>query len=206
MSWELWVLFVVTEGLLGIAPGPAVLLVVAQGLTRGAPAGISAILGILSGNTIYFILSATSLGALIVASYEVFFLIKWLGTVYLIWLGISVLRGQSSTLSVSPAKRVGLPRVFANGLILQLANPKALLFFVALLPQFIDPAADVIPQTIILGVTGILLDFLVLLVYSMLASRLGVLAMQSRFAHLADRIAGSFLIGAAALTAAIRQN
>jgi threonine/homoserine/homoserine lactone efflux protein len=199
-------LFVVTEGLLGIVPGPAVLLVVAQGLTRGTPAGVSAILGILTGNTIYFALSATSLGALIVASYEVFFLIKWLGTAYLIWLGISVFRGRSSTLSVKPARRAGLPRVFANGLILQLANPKALLFFVALLPQFIDPSADIMQQITILGVTGILLDFAVLLVYSTFASRFRTLATQSRFGRITDRISGSFLIGAAALTAATRRN
>jgi threonine/homoserine/homoserine lactone efflux protein len=205
MSWELWGLFVVTEGLLCITPGPAVLLVVAQGLTRGIPAGASATAGILIGNTIYFVLSATSLGVLIVASYEVFFLIKWLGAAYLVWLGISAFRGRSSTLSVSPAKRAGLFRVFGNGIALQLANPKALLFFIALLPQFIDSKGDIVSQMFILGMTSVLLEFLALLAYSAFASRFSVIAMQPRFVRTADRIAGSFLIGAGVLTAAIRR-
>jgi homoserine/homoserine lactone efflux protein len=200
MNWELWGLFVVTEGLLCITPGPAVLLIVAQGLTRGIPASVSATFGVLTGNTIYFVLSATSLGVLIVASYEVFFFIKWLGAAYLVWLGISAFRGRSSTLSVSPAKRAGLLRVFANGIILQLANPKALLFFIALLPQFIDSKGD-----IILGVTSVLLEFFALLAYSAFASRFSVIATQPRFVRTTDRIAGSFLIGAGALTAAIRR-
>ena len=205
MNWELWGLFVVTEGLLCITPGPAVLLIVAQGLTRGIPASVSATFGVLTGNTIYFVLSATSLGVLIVASYEVFFFIKWLGAAYLVWLGISAFRGRSSTLSVSPAKRAGLLRVFANGIILQLANPKALLFFIALLPQFIDSKADIISQIFILGVTSVLLELFALLAYSAFASRFSAIAKQPRFVRTTDRIAGSFLIGAGALTAAIRR-
>ena len=205
MSWQLWGLFVLTEGLLCITPGPAVLLVIAQSLTRGVPAGVSATSGILTGNVIYFVLSGTSLGALIVASYEVFFLIKWLGAAYLVWLGISAFRGRSSTLSVRPAKRAGLLRVFANGAALQLASPKALLFFVALLPQFIDPTAGIVLQILILGVTSVVLEFLALFTYSLFASRLSVIATQPRFARTTDRIAGSFLIGAGALTAAIRR-
>jgi homoserine/homoserine lactone efflux protein len=205
MSWEIWGLFLVTEGLLCITPGPAVLLVVAQGLTRGIPAGVAATFGVLTGNTIYFVLSATSLGVLIVASYEVFFLIKWLGAAYLVWLGISAFRGRSATLSVSPAKRAGLFRVFANGITLQLANPKALLFFIALLPQFIDPKGDIISQILLLGVTSVLLEFVALLAYSTFASRFSVIATRPRFARTTDRIAGSFLIGAGALTAALRR-
>ena len=206
MTWELWLLFVATEGLLCVTPGPAVLMVIAQGLTRGVPAGVSATLGVLAGNMFYFALSATSLGALIAASHEMFLLIKWLGTAYLIWLGIATFRGRSSSLSVNPARRTPLPRVFANGVVLQLANPKALLFFVALLPQFIDPAEPLVSQIVILGVTSVVLEFLALLAYSMAASRCSVVVTRSRFARLTDRIAGSCLIGAGLLTAAIRRN
>ena len=205
MSWELWGLFVLTEGLLCLTPGPAVLLVVAQGLTRGVPGAVAATGGVLTGNAVYFALSATSLGALIAASYEVFFLIKWLGAAYLVWIGIAAFRGTSATLSVAPARRARLPRVFANGLILQLSNPKALLFFIALLPQFVDPAQGLVRQILILGVTSVVLEFVVLLAYGTFASRLGALATHARFARLTDRIAGCFLIGAGALTAALRR-
>jgi homoserine/homoserine lactone efflux protein len=206
VTWELWLAFVVTEGLLCVTPGPAVLMVIAQGLTRGVPAGLSATLGVLAGNTFYFVLSATSLGALIAASHEMFLVVKWLGAAYLIWLGIAAFRGRSSPLSVNPARPARLLRVFANGAALQLANPKALLFFVALLPQFIDPAEPVMPQIFILGVTSVVLEFLALLAYSVAASRCRVVVTQSRFVRLTDRIAGSCLIGAGLLTAAIRRD
>lgn len=206
MSWELWLVFVATEGLLCVTPGPAVLLVVSQALTRGASAGVSATLGILAGNAFYFALSASSLGALIAASYEMFLLIKWLGAAYLIWLGVATFRGRSPPFSINPARRAGLPRVFANGVALQLANPKALLFFVALLPQFIDPAGPIVSQIVILGVTSVVLEFLALLAYSAAASRCSAAVMRSRFAHWTDRMAGSCLIGAGLLTAAIRRN
>jgi homoserine/homoserine lactone efflux protein len=206
VTWELWLAFVATEGLLCVTPGPAVLMVIAQGLRRGVPAGLSATLGILAGNTFYFALSATSLGALIAASYEMFLVVKWVGAAYLIWLGIAMFRGRSSPLSVDPARPARLLRVFAYGVALQLANPKALLFFVALLPQFIDPAQRVMPQIVILGVTSVVLEFLALLAYSVAASRCSVVVMRSRFARMTDRVAGSCLIGAGLLTAAIRRN
>lgn len=206
MTWELWLAFVATEGLLCLTPGPAVLMVIAQGLSRGVPAGLAATLGILAGNTFYFALSATSLGALIAASHELFLIVKWLGAAYLIWLGIAAFRGRSSSLSVNPARPDRLLRVFANGVALQLANPKALLFFVALLPQFVDPAAPVIPQIAILGVTSVVLEFMALLAYGILASRCSVVVVRSRFAGWTDRLAGSCLIGAGLLTAAIRRS
>ncbi|WP_315831619.1 LysE family translocator [Bradyrhizobium prioriisuperbiae] len=206
MTWQLWLVFVATEGLLCITPGPAVLLVMSQALTRGAPAGVSATLGVLAGNAFYFALSASSLGALIAASHEMFLLIKWFGAAYLIWLGVATFRGRSSSFSVSPARRTQLSRVFANGVALQLANPKALLFFLALLPQFIDPAGPIVSQIVILGVTSVVLEFLALLAYSTAASRCGAAVMRSRFARWIDRMAGSCLIGAGLLTAAIRRN
>src|SRR5205085_8411867 len=89
MTLETWVLFTLTEAALCVTPGPAVLLVLSQGLTRGTRASVAANLGILTGNACYFALSATGLGAVLVASYEVFSLIRWLGAAYLVWLGIS---------------------------------------------------------------------------------------------------------------------
>ena len=206
VNWELWLAFVATEGLLCVTPGPAVLMVIAHGLRRGVPAGLCATLGILSGNTFYFALSATSLGALIAASYEMFLVVKWAGAAYLIWLGIAMFRGRSSPMSANPAQKLPLLRVFANGVALQLANPKALLFFIALLPQFIEPGQPIMPQIIILGVTSVVLEFLALLAYGIVASRCRVAVARSQYARLTDRIAGSCLIGAGLVTAAIRRN
>jgi threonine/homoserine/homoserine lactone efflux protein len=207
MSWGIWALFVVTETVLCFTPGPAVLLVLSQGLARGTASSIWSNLGILAGNTMYFVLSGTGLGAALLASYELFSVIRWLGAAYLIWLGITAFVGKSPVFSVSraevaPARR---GRIFLNGFVLQASNPKALVFFTALLPQFIDPRASVLTQVTILAVTSVLIEFCVLLAYGALAGRLTELAKQPRFARLANRIAGSMLIGAGIGMARVRR-
>jgi homoserine/homoserine lactone efflux protein len=90
------------------------------------------------------------------------------------------------------------PRTFANGFILQVANPKALLFFTALLPQFIDPRQPVALQVAILAVTSAVLEFMILLTYGILAGKASEIARQPRFATVTNRIAGVLLAGAGA--------
>jgi threonine/homoserine/homoserine lactone efflux protein len=198
MTWELWAMFAVTETALCFTPGPAVLLVLSQGLARGTASSIWSNLGILAGNTMYFVLSGTSLGAVLLASYELFSVIRWVGAAYLIWLGITAFLGKSPVLSVVPSKSTPTRggRIFVNGFVLQASNPKALVFFTALLPQFIDPHTRVATQVAILAVTSVVIEFFVLLAYGALAGRLTALAKRPRFAMLANRIAGSMLISA----------
>ena len=86
MTWEIWALFAVTETALCFTPGPAVLLVLSQGLARGTASSTWSNFGILAGNTMYFVLSGTSLGAALLTSYELFSLIRWVGAAYLVWL------------------------------------------------------------------------------------------------------------------------
>src|SRR5262249_49718047 len=146
------------------------LLVIAQGLTQGGRASVWANLGILTGNTIYFALSAAGLGAVLLASHEIFLAIKGIGAAYLVWLGITAFFGKSATLSINAAReRPPAYRMWLNGVALQLANPKAILFFVALLPQFTDPAEPLLLQFVILTVTSVVIEFFVLLGYGTLA-------------------------------------
>jgi threonine/homoserine/homoserine lactone efflux protein len=191
-----------------LTPGPAVLLVLSQALTRGTAKTIWSILGILTANTVYFILSATGIGAILLASYDLFFAIKWLGAAYLVWLGISAFLGKSKTLSVRRGSATPTPGrcLFFNGFILQMSNPKALLFFTALLPQFINPHAPIVPQVAILALTSVFIEFFVQLTYAVLAGRAALLASQPRFARLADRVSGSLLITAGIGMAALRRS
>jgi homoserine/homoserine lactone efflux protein len=207
MSGEIWVVFAVTETVLCITPGPAVLLVLSQGLARGTVSSVWVNLGILAGNTMYFVLSATSLGAVLLASYEVFSLIRWAGAAYLVWLGVATFRGRSWVLAIAPAEVTahGRGRTFLNGFVLQAANPKALVFFTALLPQFIDPRGGIAVQVTILAVTSVVIEFLVLLAYGALAGRLTSWAARPRSRTLANRVAGSLLITAGVGTAALRR-
>jgi threonine/homoserine/homoserine lactone efflux protein len=207
MSWQLWLLFVTTEAVLSISPGPAVLYVLSQAIRRGPGKSVWASWGILSANAMYFVLSATSLGAVIVASYKLFFLIKWVGAAYLVYLGISSFFGKSSVLSLPEEKsndRSG-PRILRDGFLLQAANPKAILFFTAILPQFINAHHNVAFQIFILGISSIVVEFIILFTYGQLAGRALATARNPRFEKITNRIAGSLLICAGMGLARLRR-
>ena len=124
------------------------MLVIACALAHGAQRSLWASLGILSANAIYFALSATGLGALLVTSRAFFSLVKWCGAAYLVYLGLSALLGRPSSITVSRASPRGTSAasIYLSGLTLQLANPKTLIFFIAILPQFVDPRLPVDAQ------------------------------------------------------------
>lgn len=208
MSWHTWWLFLITETALSLSPGPAVLLVVSQGLRHGGRRSVFSSCGILSANAVYFAVSAAGLGAAILASYELFSLIRWAGAAYLVWLGLRAIFGSQSTFL--PEANGSAPiesnrRLFINGFLLQAANPKALVFFAAILPQFVTPAQPMAIQFAVLGVTSVVAEFFVLLGYGVLAGRASALARQPRFAKTADRVAGALLLGAAAGLAGVQQ-
>jgi homoserine/homoserine lactone efflux protein len=176
MTFKTWLLFLLMETALSLSPGPAVFYVVSQGLRGALRRSLPAVAGIISANAIYFTLSATSLGAIIAASARFFTIAKWSGAAYLIYLGIKALRSAATSnavvLTEAPAAAPGdLRRVYLGALTLQLANPKALLFFLALLPQFIDPARPVVPQMLLLAATSMLPEFCILVGYGWLAHR-----------------------------------
>jgi homoserine/homoserine lactone efflux protein len=188
MTFQTWLLFFIMETALSLSPGPAVFYVVSQGI-RAFPRAIPATLGILSANACYFALSATSLGALIATSARFFTIAKWAGAAYLTYLGIKSLRAAAASHSIAltgsaaPGDgdgRGGQPpgvdtrgndrrQIYLGALTLQLSNPKALLFFLALLPQFIDTQRTVAPQMLILAATSMLPEFCILLAYGWLA-------------------------------------
>ena len=205
MSWETWSLFTITETVLCLTPGPAVLFVLAQALGRGARAALAAAMGILAGNSFYFVLSATSLGAVLLASYEVFSAIKWAGAAYLIWLGVRTFRSPAAFGGVQAASDVAVGRLVGRGFLVQVANPKALVFFTALLPQFIDPHDPVVGQVTILGVTSLVVELAVLATYGTLAARATRLAPRPAFLEASNRLAGTFLIAAGLRMAALRR-
>jgi homoserine/homoserine lactone efflux protein len=197
MSWTTWAFFVVTEFVLCLTPGPAVLFVLSHGLRHGGRRSLWANLGILSGNAFYFLLSATGLGALVVTSHGLFTAVKWGGAAYLIYLGLRLLLAPGHLPAAhGPAGSRRGWGVVRQGFVLQAANPKALLFFVALLPQFIDPAGSVPVQVGILAISSIAVEFAVLAGYGVAAGRLADWARRPAVARATDRAAGCLLVGA----------
>lgn len=205
VNWDTYWLYLLTEAALSLSPGPAVMLVIAYGLTHGARRSLFAALGVLSANALYFAISATALGAILIASKPFFVAVKWLGAFYLVYIGVSALLGRASPIAVSNASaRSHSPRaIYFSGLTLQLANPKTLIFFVAILPQFVDPMLPVRAQMVWLAIGSIVPELLILAGYGYLASRASRLATHPRYARITDRVAGILILGAAALVLTI---
>jgi homoserine/homoserine lactone efflux protein len=203
VSLELWLAFCVTEAVLCFTPGPAVLFVVSAAMTRGTRSGLAAALGILAGNTFYFAVSATGIAAVIVASSWLFSVLKWAGAAYLVWMGLRMLLQRTAPASAPIVAARPARRSFVRGFAVQAANPKALVFFVAMLPQFIDASAPVGRQIFILGASSVLIEFSVLALYVALAVRTRRLA-GARWSGALERVGGGFLVAAGARLALLR--
>jgi len=205
MTIETWALFCLTETVLCLNAGPSSLVVISQSLTRDASAGVRATTGVLAANAIYFALSASGLVALHSISAEAFSIIKWGGAAYLIWLGVTmILRSFRSPVSSRPLEPPGAGRPFWRGFVTQGANPNLLIYFTAILPQFIDANHPVAPQVALLACSSLVIEFSVLSAYSVLSGRAGEAA-APRFHAWLERLGGGLLIGAAAGLARIER-
>lgn len=202
MTWPTWALFVATEFVLCLTPGPAVLFVVSQALRYGGRESLWANLGILSANTFYFAISAVGLGTILLASHDLFQVLRYAGAAYLIFLGLATIRGQGGMALPSNGWKEFSPapglRLMGRGFVLQASNPKSLVFFTALLPQFIDPRHGVAGQMLILGLSSAVVEFAVLAFYGGFAGRASTLARTPRFSRITNRVAGALLVIAGA--------
>lgn len=135
-----------------LAPGPAVLYIVARSVDQGRMAGIVSVLGIALGSLVHVMAAAVGLSALLVQSALAFMIVKYLGAAYLIYLGIMTLRRDSKSVEVGEIEKKPLKRIFRQGIVVNVLNPKTALFFFAFLPQFVDAGhGSVTLQILILG-------------------------------------------------------
>ncbi len=199
MTAEAWALFCLTETLLCLNPGPSTLLVISLALTRGQTAGILATFGVLVANAFYFALSASGLVAVHSLSAEAFLVLQWIGAAYLIWLGVRmVLRSfRTPSYDANAPLASSARRSFAQGFVTQIANPNLLVYFTAILPQFVDPAHPLMGQIAILAGSSFVIEFAVLSGYAALASRAGQ-RVAPRFRLIAERVGGALLVAAGA--------
>jgi threonine/homoserine/homoserine lactone efflux protein len=149
-------LFVAAALALLLVPGPAVIYVVARSVEGGRLTGLVSVLGVELGTLLHVVFAAAGLSAIVVSSVAAFSVVKWLGAAYLVWLGLRQILGrdggdQEAPLSGSGENRL---RVFSQSVLVQVLNPKVALFFLAFLPQFVDPSRGAAwTQVVILGAT-----------------------------------------------------
>lgn len=171
MAVELWLAFVAASAILLIIPGPTILTVISYSVAHGRRANVPLVAAVALGDATALVLSLLGLGALLATSAFWFTVIKWAGGLYLVYLGIKLLRaGISPPEIAAPAAPGSRWRLFANTYAVTALNPKGMIFFVAFLPQFLDQTADVRPQLWLLSVTFVVLASINATLYAVFAA------------------------------------
>ncbi|MCU7834095.1 MAG: LysE family translocator [gamma proteobacterium symbiont of Taylorina sp.] len=195
MDIELYLIFLVSTVMLILVPGPAAITVAAQGASYSPNKSFLGVLGVASADVIFFALSATGIASLILTSNLLFSLIKWFGVVYLLYLGVTALFSKSGAIKINKKiVKSSHTKLFSQGLVVQLANPKALMYFSALLPQFVDPDEPILFQMFLMGFSCLLADILVYSLFSHMGARLAKQKMKSWVINLINKTAGVTLI------------
>ena len=190
--------FAVAATLLLLAPGPAVLYIVARSVEQGRIAGLASVFGITTGTLVHVLASTLGLSALLASSALAFALVKYAGAGYLIYMGVRRILKRTAT-PTSPLKlpRRSLARLYRDGFIVNLLNPKTALFFLAFLPQFVDPARGSVPMQI--AFLGLLFTFMGLTsdgLYALIAGTAGGwVKRRSRYLDWERYVTGSVFVG-----------
>lgn len=203
MSWTMWLAFLAAALVIAVSPGPGAVLSMSTGLRYGYAAALRAIAGLQIALLLQLGVVALGLGAVLATSETAFAVVKFAGAAYLIWLGVQKWRsppepigGDGEGLRVQSRRQL-----YAQGILVNLTNPKAIVFIAALVPQFIVPDQPQWPQFAIIGATMVAVDMMVMSCYALLATRFRPLLRNPRLLRLQNRIFGGLFVGAGALLA-----
>jgi threonine/homoserine/homoserine lactone efflux protein len=209
MTLQTWLLYVAAVAVLTVTPGPAVLMSVSSGMRHGARRTFVSVLGNISALCIIMTVSAIGLGAMLATSEKFFQAIKWFGVAYLIYIGIKTFRSQQSSFEVTEESKavdkIGLLRLYVNGFLIGASNPKALLFFTAFFPQFINPAAPQLPQFLTLVATFIAFEMSCLMLYANFAAHIAPWLRKPGRATIFNRMCGATFVGAGVLLSTVKR-
>ncbi|WP_029029391.1 LysE family translocator [Salinarimonas rosea] len=205
MSFETWAAFAAASAVLLVIPGPTVLLVVSYALGQGLRVALPMALGVALGDFTAMTLSMLGVGALLAASATAFTVLKWAGAAYLVYLGIRLWRSGGGAAEAEPRTAATRPgRMLGHAWLVTTLNPKGIVFFVAFLPQFLDPAGDFLTQLLIFEATFLVLAFANALAWAALASRARRLAGRPGVIRAVNRVGGTALMGAGIASVAMR--
>ena len=205
MSVELWLTFVIAAEIILVIPGPTILLVIGQAATHGRTSVVPLVAGVLCGDALAMTLSLAGLGALMATSALLFSVLKWIGALYLIYLGIQQWRQQGAVpagTATAPAAPPGT--LWRRAFIVTALNPKSIAFFVAFLPQFIVPGQPLLSQLAVLGTTFLVLATVNAALYAVFAGELRETLQRGRVHRWFHRCGAGALIGAGVLTAGMQ--
>jgi threonine/homoserine/homoserine lactone efflux protein len=205
MALELWLAFAAASAVLLAIPGPTVLLVVAYALGQGRRAAAATTVGVALGDFTAMTASLLGLGVLLTTSAALFTALKWLGAAYLVYLGVKLWRSPIASAEMPEAEPVKASRMLAHTWLVTALNPKSIVFFVAFLPQFIDPARPLLGQFVVMEATFLVLATLNAAAYAGLAASARRLIRRPTVQRAVNRVGGSLLIGAGVATVAWRR-
>ena len=190
MTLSSYLLYLAAVALLVLSPGPTMLMCITTALNYGPRQAMTGVAGSVSAVLGVMLLSALGLGALLAASEIAFTAAKVLGAAYLIWMGIKTFRSKAVLEPSQYAEKLPSNSFFIRGFLIGASNPKALLFFAAFFPQFLNAALPFAPQFAILALTFIVFEFTVLTLYALGVSRIAPLLRQSGPVRWINRICG----------------
>ena len=200
MLLSLWLGFLLAAILIAVSPGPGAAVAMSCGMRYGYAAALRSIFGLESALLIQLAIVAVGLGALLTASALAFDIVKFCGAAYLVWLGIQKWRSSPQEIQENKPP-MSSNALFIEGLLVNLANPKAIVFIAALTPQFIDPTRPQWPQFLIIGATMCTIDILVMSGYALLATRLRHWLHDPKTLKAQNRFFGGVFVGAGLLLA-----
>jgi threonine/homoserine/homoserine lactone efflux protein len=199
MTLHTYLLFVLSSLLLNLVPGPDMLFMLGRSIAQGRKAGLCAAFGINLGAYVHLIAALTGLSAILLTSATAFLVIKWIGAAYLIFLGIQTLRSKSTLIPVdgtSSKAQSGL-RIFWQGFLNDVLNPKVAIFYLALFPQFVGTdAPDPIAQLLVLGITGNMVGICISILLVLLSTEITAgLRRNSSYAQWLQKSMGVLFVG-----------
>lgn len=205
MDFTVWVAFVAATLVLLAIPGPTVLLVLSYAIGHGRRVAVSTALGVGLGDFIAMTASLLGLGALVLASATLFTVLKWVGAGYLVYLGLKLWRSAGSGTVLETPVTTSQRGVFWHACLVTALNPKSIAFFIAFVPQFIDPVTPLMLQFSILVATFVGLAAANALIYALLAAHMRDVIGQPRVIAGLTRLGGAVLVAMGVATAALRR-
>ncbi len=205
MAIEVWLAFAITSAIMLSIPGPTIMLIVSYIVGKGSKSVWATAPGVVLGDFTAMTISLAGAGVLLSASATLFTAMKLIGAGYLIWLGIKMwrTRPELSDLKTLPTLRDN-KKMFWNSYIVTALNPKAIVFFIAFVPQFVDQSKPLLLQFAILEITFLTLAALNIIIWSLLVGKIRNLFLRPKILSRMNKAGGSFLIGAGLLTAVSR--